>query len=166
VDRALLRAAGARHDAQPSSSIPIGVSKQQAVPPEERSDQAEARSPKAVRQFILVTRRNRFCCGDDFPEPAAATSSRATCCERKGLKKGTAGPGPGQVPELDTAPGSGGGGVPAREVRKEGRYADPVKSEGWLFPSSFVREQLHTFSRAASRAGYDRRQHGPDRHVG
>src|ERR1700728_654912 len=49
----------------------------------------------------------------------------------------------GQIPELDTRAGLGGGGVPAREVRKEGRHADPVKSEGWLFPASFVREQLH-----------------------
>ena len=53
------------------------------------------------------------------------------------------GPAPGQVPELDTRAGLGGGGVPAREVRKEGRHADPIKSEGWLFPASFVREQLH-----------------------
>jgi transcriptional regulator with XRE-family HTH domain len=51
---------------------------------------------------------------------------------------------PGQVPELDTRAGLGGGGLPAREVRKEGRHADPLKAEGWLFPASFVREQLHT----------------------
>ena len=56
------------------------------------------------------------------------------------------GPAPGQVPELDTRAGLGGGGLPAREVRKEGRHTDPVKSEGWVFPSSFVREQLHTSS--------------------
>jgi transcriptional regulator with XRE-family HTH domain len=54
------------------------------------------------------------------------------------------GPPRGQVPELDTRAGLGGGGTPAREVRKEGRHADPIKSEGWLFPASFVREQLHT----------------------
>jgi transcriptional regulator with XRE-family HTH domain len=53
------------------------------------------------------------------------------------------GPARGQVPELDTRAGMGGGGVPAREVRKKGRHADPIKSEGWLFPASFVREQLH-----------------------
>jgi transcriptional regulator with XRE-family HTH domain len=53
------------------------------------------------------------------------------------------GPAAGQVPELDTRAGMGGGGVPAREVRKEGRHADPIKPEGWLFPASFVREQLH-----------------------
>lgn len=53
------------------------------------------------------------------------------------------GPSLGQVPELDTRAGLGGGGVPTREVRKQGRHADPVKSEGWLFPASFVREQLH-----------------------
>jgi len=54
------------------------------------------------------------------------------------------GPAAGQVPELDTRAGLGGGGVPAREVRKEGRHADPLKSEGWVFPPSFIREQLHT----------------------
>ena len=54
------------------------------------------------------------------------------------------GPAPGQVPELDTRAGLGGGGLPAREMRKEGRHTDPIKSEGWLFPASFVREQLHT----------------------
>jgi transcriptional regulator with XRE-family HTH domain len=54
------------------------------------------------------------------------------------------GPPPGQVQELDTRAGLGGGGVPAREVRKDGRHTDPVKPEGWLFPASYVREQLHT----------------------
>jgi transcriptional regulator with XRE-family HTH domain len=58
------------------------------------------------------------------------------------------GPALGQVPELDTRAGMGGGGVPAREVRKDGRHADPIKSEGWLFPANFVRDQLHA---AASR---------------
>jgi transcriptional regulator with XRE-family HTH domain len=50
----------------------------------------------------------------------------------------------GQVPELDTRAGLGGGGVPSREVRKDGKHADPIKSEGWLFPPSFIREQLHS----------------------
>jgi transcriptional regulator with XRE-family HTH domain len=50
------------------------------------------------------------------------------------------GPPRGQIPELDTRAG----GVPAREVRKDGRHADPVKAEGWVFPASFVREQLHS----------------------
>ena len=54
------------------------------------------------------------------------------------------GPAIGQVPELETRAGLGGGGVPAREVRKDGKHADPVKSEGWVFPPSFVRDQLHT----------------------
>jgi transcriptional regulator with XRE-family HTH domain len=53
------------------------------------------------------------------------------------------GPAPGQVPELDTRAGMGGGGIPAREVRREGRHTDPIKTEGWVFPQSFVREQLH-----------------------
>lgn len=53
------------------------------------------------------------------------------------------GPALGQVPELDARAGMGGGGVPAREVRKDGKHTDPVKPEGWLFPRSFIREQLH-----------------------
>jgi phage repressor protein C with HTH and peptisase S24 domain/DNA-binding Xre family transcriptional regulator len=52
-------------------------------------------------------------------------------------------PNPGQVVELDIRAGMGGGGVPSREVRKDGRHADPVKSEGWVFPPGFVREELH-----------------------
>jgi transcriptional regulator with XRE-family HTH domain len=56
------------------------------------------------------------------------------------------GPALGQVPELDTRAGLGGGGLPARELRKDGRHADPLKSEGWLFPNGFVRDQLHTSS--------------------
>ncbi len=54
------------------------------------------------------------------------------------------GPSAGQVPELDTRAGLGGGGLPARELRKDGRHADALKAEGWLFPTSFVREQLHS----------------------
>ena len=54
------------------------------------------------------------------------------------------GPAPGQIPELYTRAGLGGGGLPARELRRDGRHADPLKTEGWLFPASFVREQLHT----------------------
>ncbi len=54
------------------------------------------------------------------------------------------GPPRGQIPELDTRAGLGGGGVPSREVRKDGKHADPIKSEGWQFPASFVREQLHS----------------------
>ena len=45
------------------------------------------------------------------------------------------------VPELDTRAKAGNG---KPRTRKEGRHADPVKSEGWQFPAGFVREQLHT----------------------
>ncbi|MGA2893765.1 MAG: S24 family peptidase [Xanthobacteraceae bacterium] len=54
------------------------------------------------------------------------------------------GPPPEQIPELDIRAGMGGGGVPAREVRRDGEHADPVKVEGWIFPATFVRDQLHT----------------------
>jgi transcriptional regulator with XRE-family HTH domain len=60
------------------------------------------------------------------------------------MRDDSVGPPKGQVPELDMRAGLGGGGVMSREVRKHGRHADPMKSEGWLFPPSFVREQLHT----------------------
>jgi transcriptional regulator with XRE-family HTH domain len=53
------------------------------------------------------------------------------------------GPRPGQVVELDIRAGMGGGGVPSRELRKDGRHADAVKPEGWVFPPGFVREELH-----------------------
>jgi len=52
----------------------------------------------------------------------------------------------GEVPELDTYAGVGGGGMRTHELRKDGRHADALKSEGWLFPESFVRGQLHTSS--------------------
>ena len=54
------------------------------------------------------------------------------------------GPALGQVPELETRAGMGGGGVMAREIRKDGKHADPLKPEGWVFPPTFIREQLHS----------------------
>lgn len=60
----------------------------------------------------------------------------------RGARDESVGPAKGQVAELDTRAGLGG--VPAREMRKDGRHADAVKPEGWVFPPSFVREQLHT----------------------
>jgi transcriptional regulator with XRE-family HTH domain len=49
---------------------------------------------------------------------------------------------PEQVPELEVRGSPGGGTV--RKVRKDGEHADPLKPEGWAFPASFVREQLHS----------------------
>ena len=71
-------------------------------------------------------------------------SNQATCCARTRRTMSRSARRPDQVPELDTRAGLGGGGLPAREVRKDGRHADPLKGEGWLFPASFVRDQLHT----------------------
>jgi transcriptional regulator with XRE-family HTH domain len=53
------------------------------------------------------------------------------------------GPAANQVSELDTRPSVSLGSPSAREARREGRYKDPVKPEGWVFPLNFVREQLH-----------------------
>jgi transcriptional regulator with XRE-family HTH domain len=58
----------------------------------------------------------------------------------------TFGPAPGEVPELDLHAGVGGGSVAVRETRKDGKHADPVKPEGWVFPANYVRDQLHTSS--------------------
>ncbi len=79
-----------------------------------------------------------------FPGTSGSHTESSDVLREEGPHDEPLGPAPGQVPELDTRAGLGGGGVPAREVRKEGRHADPVKSEGWVFPPSFVREQLHT----------------------
>jgi transcriptional regulator with XRE-family HTH domain len=79
-----------------------------------------------------------------FPGTGGSHVESSDVLREEGAQEEPLGPAPGQVPELDARAGMGGGGVPAREVRKEGRHADPVKPEGWLFPSSFVREQLHT----------------------
>jgi phage repressor protein C with HTH and peptisase S24 domain len=47
-----------------------------------------------------------------------------------------------EVPELEMRTDHDGG-VKTRKLRKEGRHTDPVRTEGWVFPPSFVREQLH-----------------------
>ncbi len=76
------------------------------------------------------------------------------------------GPSPGQVPELDTRAGLGGGGMPARELRKDGRHADPLKTEGWLFPAEFRARTIAHFARPPAGARHHWRQHGADHRVG
>ncbi len=45
--------------------------------------------------------------------------------------------------EIDVRAGLGAGGsTDGREVRHDGDYADPVKSEAWKFPTRFMREEL------------------------
>jgi phage repressor protein C with HTH and peptisase S24 domain len=44
--------------------------------------------------------------------------------------------------EIDVRAGLGAGGVEDREVRHDGDYADPVKSESWKFPSRFMRDEI------------------------
>jgi phage repressor protein C with HTH and peptisase S24 domain len=48
------------------------------------------------------------------------------------------------IPELVARGGLGAGGVATEEVRRDGRYADPVKPEGWHFPGAFVQQDLRT----------------------
>src|ERR1700685_1369541 len=52
----------------------------------------------------------------------------------EGARDEPLGPAAGPAPGRRTRAGLGGGGVPSREVRKEGKHADPLKSEGWVFP--------------------------------
>jgi transcriptional regulator with XRE-family HTH domain len=79
-----------------------------------------------------------------YPGTGGAHIESSDVLREEAAHEDSLGPAPGQVPELDTRAGLGGGGVPAREVRKDGKHADPLKAEGWQFPNSFVREQLHT----------------------
>jgi transcriptional regulator with XRE-family HTH domain len=79
-----------------------------------------------------------------YPGTTGAHLESSDVLREEGSHDESFGPSFGQVPELDIRAGMGGGGVAAREVRKDGKHADPLKSEGWMFPSSFVREQLHT----------------------
>jgi phage repressor protein C with HTH and peptisase S24 domain len=45
--------------------------------------------------------------------------------------------------EIDVRAGLGGGGtLEGREVRHDGDYSDPVKSESWKFPARFMREEI------------------------
>jgi phage repressor protein C with HTH and peptisase S24 domain len=45
--------------------------------------------------------------------------------------------------EIDVRAGLGGGGsLEGREVRHDGTYADPVKTESWRFPARFMREEI------------------------
>jgi transcriptional regulator with XRE-family HTH domain len=49
-----------------------------------------------------------------------------------------------QVPELDRQARSAEARSTLRAVRKDGRHTDPLKSERWSFPASFVSDQLRT----------------------
>lgn len=47
------------------------------------------------------------------------------------------------IMEIDVRAGLGGGGTTeGREVRHDGNYSDPVKSEAWQFPARFMREEI------------------------
>ena len=74
------------------------------------------------------------------------------------------GPPRGQIPELDTRAGHGGGGVPAREVLKDGRHADPLKGEDGCFQPVSCASSF-TPAVAAFRARHHRRQHGANHPV-
>jgi transcriptional regulator with XRE-family HTH domain len=74
-----------------------------------------------------------------LPELLAANSGGAP---RQGEGQGERGASDSvRVPELEIA----GGAVTAssRESRRHGRHADKIKTERWVFPPTFVREELH-----------------------
>jgi phage repressor protein C with HTH and peptisase S24 domain/DNA-binding Xre family transcriptional regulator len=76
-----------------------------------------------------------------YPGTTGQTESSNMTDEGSGYEP-RLGPSANQVSELDARAGMIGG-VPPREVRKDGHHTDPIKSEGWVFPASFIREQLH-----------------------
>jgi phage repressor protein C with HTH and peptisase S24 domain len=47
-----------------------------------------------------------------------------------------------QVPELDNRPEQSG--IAAKGTRKQAHPVGPIKSEKWVFPATFVHEQLHS----------------------
>ncbi len=143
MDRAVLRATGARHDAAPKLVALSGVSKQQLSRLENGQIRLRLDHLKPFANHLGYSPEQILLWGR-FPGTGGSHVESSDVLRDESAHEEPLGPAQGQVPELDTRAGLGGGGVPAREVRKEGRHADPVKSEGWLFPASFVREQLHT----------------------
>jgi len=119
-----------------------GVSKQQLSRLENRQIRLRLDHLKPFASVLGYTPEQILLWGR-FPGTSSHVESNDVLRE-EAVHEEPLGPAPGQVPELDTRAGLGGGGLPAREVRKDGRHTDPLKSEGWLFPASFVREQLHT----------------------
>jgi transcriptional regulator with XRE-family HTH domain len=77
-----------------------------------------------------------------YPGTSGSSESNDTPATQHGRDPAAA-PAANQVPELDTRPSVSVGSPSAREARREGRHKDPLKPEGWVFPTSFVREQLH-----------------------
>jgi len=79
-----------------------------------------------------------------FPGTSTSVGEFGEGSREEVAHKGQAGPAPRRIPELDVRSETGGRSSSTRETRREGRHTDPIKAEGWLFPDSFVREQLRT----------------------
>jgi transcriptional regulator with XRE-family HTH domain len=120
-----------------------GVSKQQLSRLESGQIRLRLDHLKPFAKYLGYTPEQMLLWGK-YPGTGGSHIESSDVLRDDGARDEPLGPAAGQVPELETRAGLGGGGVPAREVRKEGKHADPLKSEGWVFPPSFVREQLHT----------------------
>jgi transcriptional regulator with XRE-family HTH domain len=142
----LYHAREARHMSRSELVRLSGISKQQLSRLENGQIRLRLDHLKPFANALGYTPEQMLLWGRYPGTPGGHIESSDVLRDDSGVHDDSHGPAPGQVPELDTRAGMGGGGVPAREVRREGRHADPIKSEGWLFPASFVREQLHTAS--------------------
>ena len=75
------------------------------------------------------------------------------------------GPAPGQVPELDTRAGLGGGGLPAREAAQGRPPRRPAKDRRMAVSCEFRARATAYLAEPAPRHRHHRRQHGADHHL-
>ena len=137
MDRALLCPAGARHERSELVRL-SGISKQQLSRLKNGQIRLRLDHLKPFASHLGYTPEQILLWGR-FPGTGGAAGSHVESSDvlrEEPAQEEPLGPAPGQVPELDTRAGLGGGGVPARELRKEGHHADPLKPEGWLFPQA------------------------------
>ena len=144
LHRALLRARGAPHE--PSELVRLsGISKQQLSRLEGGHIRLRLDHLKPFANALGYTPEQMLLWGRYPGTPGAPGGhiESSDVLREESRHDEPLGPAPGQVPELDTRAGLGGGGRRRAKCARTARHADPIKSEGWLFPASFVREQLH-----------------------
>ena len=146
----------------------VGHFQAAAVAPGERPDQAAARSSQAVRQRLGYTPEQILLWGR---YPGTARRRRPHRIKRRAARGSRAttnrsAPRPARCPSSTPAPAWAAAACRRAKCARTASHADPIKSEGWLFPASFVREQLHAAPGAPSGARHHRRQHGADHRLG
>ena len=79
-----------------------------------------------------------------YPGTPAAISNQATCCAKKRHMTSRSAPRPGRCRNSTPAPASAAAACRRAKCARTASHADPLKAEGWVFPPTFVREQLHS----------------------